>query len=112
MNISLSTNIIPLKLWDDGSIRVGGTRVLLDLIVRAFHEGRSPEEIVVSYPTLVLPDVYATITYYLQNQVELDAYLAQRETEAAELWEKIQNDSQQQLRHRLLSRKTKYTQTL
>jgi len=34
-----------------------------------------PEEINTIYPDLSLEKIYATITYYLQNQQKIDAYL-------------------------------------
>jgi hypothetical protein len=38
-------------------------------------EGYTPEEIKAIYPDLSLEKIYATITYYLQNRPEIDAYL-------------------------------------
>ena len=102
---------IPLTRWEDGSIRIGSTRVLLDLIVSAFNEGRTPEEIVLNYPTLKLSEVYGAITYYLENREQIDAYLVQREAEAEQLWKKIESDPQQkQLRQKLLARRVEQSQ--
>ena len=56
---------VPLRKAEDGTWRVGNTRVLFDLVVYAFNNGRTPEEIVQSYDTLQLEDVYAVIAYYL-----------------------------------------------
>jgi len=50
-----------LRVDDRGAIRVGGTRVLLDLIVAAFNAGQSPETIADEYPSLTLADVYAAV---------------------------------------------------
>ncbi len=98
--------LIPLTRWQDGSIRIGNTRVLLDLVVLAFNEGRTPEEIVTAYPALKLSEVYGAITYYLENRAEIDAYLAAREEEAQQLWNKIESDpNQRQIRQKLLARK-------
>lgn len=80
-------------LWRDehGKFRVVGTRVLLELVIHAYNQGEIPEEIVDSYPSLRLADVYAVIAYYLYHRVEIDAYVhqanekadqIQRETEA------------------------------
>lgn len=98
--------IIPLTRWEDGSIRIGNTRLLLDLVVLAFNEGRTPEEIVTAYPTLKLAEVYGALTYYLENRREVDVYIMGREEEAEKLWEKIEADpAQSQIRQKLLSRK-------
>lgn len=98
--------LIPLTRWADGSIRLGNTRVLLEMVISAFNEGSTPEEIVISYPTLKLAEVYGTITYYLENRTQIDAYIAQRTTEADQLWATIETDeNQKSLRKKLLARK-------
>jgi len=62
---------IPLAMDAQGVYRVGGTRVTLDLVGRAFNRGATAEEIVQSFPTLQLPDVYQVIGYYLKHSTEL-----------------------------------------
>ena len=59
--------------------RIKGTRVALDSIIYQFQQGRSPEAIQDAFPALSLSQVYAAIAYYLDHQVELDAYLAHNE---------------------------------
>jgi uncharacterized protein (DUF433 family) len=54
-----------------GVYRVGGTRVTVDLVVRAFNRGATAEEIVQKYDTLRLPDVYQVIGYYLSIPTSL-----------------------------------------
>ena len=66
---------LSLTLSKDGVARVGGTRVTLDTVVRAFTRGATAEEITQQYPSLSLPDVYVIISYYLQNREEVDKYL-------------------------------------
>lgn len=82
---------LPLQQDERGKIRVGGTRVLLELVIYAFNQGETAEGIIDSYPTLKLADVYAVLAYYLTHRVEVDAYVQQaqenverirRETEA------------------------------
>lgn len=43
---------IPLTRDADGVYRIGGTRVTLDLVVRAFNRGATAEEIVQKFPGL------------------------------------------------------------
>ncbi|HID54336.1 MAG TPA: DUF433 domain-containing protein [Anaerolineae bacterium] len=94
--------LIPLTRWADGSIRIGNTRILLDLVVLASNEGRTPEEIVTAYPVLKPSEVYGVITYYLENSAEIDDYLASREEAAEQLWDKIESDpDQRQIRQQL-----------
>ncbi|HEV8486180.1 MAG TPA: DUF433 domain-containing protein [Blastocatellia bacterium] len=68
----ISTDSSPLRKDADGVIRVGGTRVSLDSVVVAFHDGSTPEEIVQQYPTLGLADTYAAVAYYLNHREEVD----------------------------------------
>ena len=44
-----------------GVYRVGGTRVTLDLVVRAFNRGATAEDIVQRFPSLELSDVYLVL---------------------------------------------------
>lgn len=74
--------VVPLRTDEYGAIRVGGTRVLLDLVIGEFHRGASPEEIVASYDALSLTDVYAVLTCYLRDRGPIDKYLRHREEEA------------------------------
>lgn len=108
MNLVIEAPPVPLKTDEYGVMRVGNTRVPLDTVVYSFNQGASPEEIVMSYPTLELGDVYAVVNYYLYNRVEVDAYLQERETQAAELRAEIEQRSPKTgIRARLLARRQK-----
>ena len=63
----------------DGVYRVGDTRVSLDSLVYLFHEGMSAESMVESYPALTLEAVHGALAFYLANENEIDAYLAEGE---------------------------------
>lgn len=63
----------------EGVYRVGDTRVSLDSLVYLFREGMSVESMVESYPALTLEEVHGALPYYLANQEEIDAYLAEGE---------------------------------
>jgi uncharacterized protein (DUF433 family) len=75
----------PVRQDRAGAERVGDSRVLLELVVRAFQNGATLETIVQHYPTLSLPDVYAVIGYYLGHPIEVEQYLATRERTAEEV---------------------------
>jgi uncharacterized protein (DUF433 family) len=70
---------------ENGVYRVGNTRVMLDSVVAAFHEGHSPETIRQQYPSLTLEEVYGTIAYYLAHGGEVTAYL-QRQQAVWDAW--------------------------
>jgi uncharacterized protein (DUF433 family) len=84
MTLPLTVDPLPLHTDRDGVIRVGGTRVSLDIVILAFNEGAEAEEIVERYPTLSLKDVYAVIAYYLRHQAEVDSYCKDQERQADE----------------------------
>ena len=75
---------------EDQAIRIAGTRVGIETVLRDYQEGASPEEIVLHYPTLSLDQVYATITYYLANREKIQAYLAQVRQRQEEAWQEQQ----------------------
>ncbi len=56
-------------------IRIKGHRIGIDNVLEYFLNGYNPQEIAAVYPDLSLEEIYATITYYLHNQVEINAYL-------------------------------------
>lgn len=62
-------------LDEHGVMRVADTRVMLDSVIAAFHQGHSPEAIRQQYPSLNLEAVYGAITYYLAHREDVDAYL-------------------------------------
>jgi uncharacterized protein (DUF433 family) len=69
----------------EGVYYVPGTRISLDSIVYAFREGCSPETIREDFEELTLAHVYGAITFYLDHQADIDAYLLQRKEQWAEL---------------------------
>ena len=74
-----------LKAWEDGTIRVGSSRVLLDLVVHHFKQGATAEQIQHSFPSLTLREVYGAIYYYLEHTEELEMVLADQERQAQEI---------------------------
>ncbi len=77
------TVAVPIREEPPGVFRVGKSRVLLELVLRAFKAGATPEAIVQSYDTLKLADVYAVVSRYLRDPAPFEAYLRQCD-EAAE----------------------------
>ena len=106
MEIILESEAPPLCRDASGALRVGDSRVLVDLVIRAFQDGATPEAIAQRYPAATLADIYAVIAYYLRHRGDMEAYLAAREQQARELRQRI--DRRQgdlaDLRSRLLAR--------
>ncbi len=65
----------------DGEIRLTGHRIGLFHVVDRYQEGYSPEMIVEDLPTLSLALIHRVIAFYLENQSEVDAYVADRHAE-------------------------------
>jgi uncharacterized protein (DUF433 family) len=108
MPLTFAAEAVPLATDVDGVVRVGNTRITLDIVALAFNEGATAEEIVQQYPSLNLADVYQVIGYYLRRTAEVEAYLRQRRSEAEAV--RRQNESRldpQGVRDRLLSRRTR-----
>lgn len=97
----------PLRQDPDGTMRVGDSRVLLELVIRAFQDGATPETIVQRYATLTLTDVYGVIAYYLRHRSDIEQYLEEREQRAADVRERIEDQQSDlsELRARLLARR-------
>ena len=86
------------------TILVRGTRVGIETILDDYLAGASPEEIAARYRTLTLEQVYATITYYLHNRSEIDAYLQRWRAYVDKAWQEQPKDSAeftQMLRQRM-----------
>ncbi len=100
------TVAVPLREEPVGVFRVGKSRVLLELVLRAFKAGATPESIVQSYDTLNLADVYAVVSRYLADPAPFEAYLCQCDEAAAEARRKIEEfqGPQDNLRATLLAR--------
>lgn len=106
-----TTQTLPLRVAEDGTIRVADSRVSLDSVVHHYKLGASAEQIAQKFPALDLADVYAAITYYLHHEEEVEEYLRQQEAKGDEVQAKVEADPQYQkasagLRARLLSRKS------
>ena len=90
MELTIASEAPPLRREGSGVLRVGASRVLVELLVRAFQDGSTPEAIAQRYPTVMLADTYAVIAYYLRHRDELEAYLEDREQQAGAVRQRIE----------------------
>jgi uncharacterized protein (DUF433 family) len=95
----------PLRVVEGGAVRVGKSRVSLDLVVAEYENGMTPEDMVRAYDTLMVADVYAVIAYYLQHRDQVQAYLKRREERAEALRAKIESERPPITREELLTRR-------
>lgn len=103
--LPLHADPAPLRVDEGGVVRVGSSRISLDLVVEQYENGMTPEDMVRAYDTLKLADVYAAITYYLRHRDEVQAYLKRREAEATALRSKIEAERPRISRDELLARR-------
>ena len=99
-----TTQKVPLTFWKDGSIRLKGTRLLLDTIIGAHQRGDCPEEIFEAFPSneYKVADIYSVLAYYLSNREKIEKYLAKRQKEADEFWKQIESDPKHQAQRKEL----------
>ena len=100
------TITVPLREEPAGVLRVGKSRVLLELVLHKFNAGATPEAIVQSYDTLNLADVYAIVSRYLAAPAPFEEYLRIRDEVAGEARRAIEarQGPQGNLREILLAR--------
>lgn len=107
INLNPEPRAIPLTRLENGVYRVTGTRIPLERIVESYKTGVVPEEMVASFDTLHLSDVYTLIGYYLDHREEVEQYLRETEELAEEIRRKIEasQPSRPGLKEDLLRRK-------
>src|SRR5258707_104784 len=72
-------------------IRIKGHRIAIENVIEFFNQGTPPDQIQRdAYPTLSLEEVYATITYYLRNKADVDAYFQRGEKIEAAYYQEYQ----------------------
>ena len=96
----------PLRMDEGGAVRVGTSRVSLDVVVEQYENGMTPEDMVRAYDTLELADVHAVVAYYLRHREEVRTYLKRRDTEAEALRAKIEGERPRVSRQELLARRS------
>ena len=72
-----------LQAWADGSVRIDGTRLLLDMVVGGYKMGQTPEEIAESFGPRPVAPIYAALAYYFAHTDQVEAYLARRQEQSA-----------------------------
>ncbi len=85
MTLTIEAQPLPLRTDERGTVRIGQTRITLDLLIEAFESGDRPEEIVAQIPTLDLGDVYAVLAFYLHNRAAVAMYIAVQEAKYGEV---------------------------
>jgi uncharacterized protein (DUF433 family) len=113
MEILKETIIMPFVVTEQGTIRIKGSRVSVDSIIHHFKLGATAEQIVQSFPSLTLGDVYSSIAYYLTHHHEMEEYLEEQTVAADNLQGELESNPDYQaeiveVRSRMLGRWTSF----
>lgn len=85
MSIALSAMLAQTSDVCGGRIRINGTRITVHRIATLYKQGKSPAEIIQTYPQLSLAQVYSALAYYHANRAEIDSELAAADAQYEEL---------------------------
>ena len=91
MQLTIHDDKVPIRIEEGGAVRVGQTRVTLYVMLSRYNQGATAEQLVRSFPSLRLVDVYGVLNYYLRYQSEVDDWMRGCEQEAAELQRQIES---------------------
>src|SRR5437764_683477 len=85
VTLSLEPRVVPLTRLENGVYRVTETRIPLERIIESYRAGATPEEIVDSFDTLRLSDVYTLIGYYLDHKEAVEDYVREQDEEGEKM---------------------------
>lgn len=89
--LNLSADRPPLREDEGGIVRIGNSRVSLDVLVEEYENGMTPDEMVSAYDSLAMADVYGAIAFYLRHRDEVQFYMKRRNDEAEALRVEIES---------------------
>lgn len=77
-----TTASCPLSVDAEGAVRIGNSRIPLELVVDQYECGMTPEDIVNAYDTLTLANVYGVIAFCLEHREQVQSYVQHRREQA------------------------------
>ena len=81
-----------IDLDSRGIAWIGGTKVkVTEVVLDKIAYGWSPEEIHFQHPHLSLAQIHGALTYYYENQAELDAQIRRGAEESSKLSSEVSN---------------------
>lgn len=86
--VEIGTLLWMMPSASGGRLCLAGSGVSVRQVSCLYNKGLTADEILVEYPHLTLPAIYAAITHYLANKARMDAELEedQRQSEADRLY--------------------------
>ena len=109
MPVLETTQEVPLRATEDGTIRIVGTRVSLDSVLHHYQQGATAEEIALRFPALRLADIHSCLAYFLNRPDQVEEYLSRQRQQADDQQQRISADPRQrdgisQMRERIRQR--------
>jgi uncharacterized protein (DUF433 family) len=75
-----------IELDEQGVAWIGGTRVkVIEVVLDKIAHGWSPDEIHLQHPHLSLAQIHGALTYYYENQTQLDEQITRGMEESGRL---------------------------
>jgi uncharacterized protein (DUF433 family) len=108
MPLAIHQDPVPLRVDEEGTIRVGNTRITLDVLLSDYRRGMTPNQIVEQLDSLTVDDVHGALAHYHRHKDELDAYLKDRAEDPASRQREIEDTQPtfDQIKSRILARTT------
>lgn len=101
---------LPVRVEANGAVRISDTRITLEVILTAFEQGETPEQIVHAYPSLQLSDVCTLYAYYCKNKALFCQYLEQSRAQEQAIRQKIETEyPTTAIRQRIKSKRDRIT---
>ena len=85
----------------NGTPIIASTRIRVDLVVQAFQERMTAEQITADYPPLTLGQIYSALAYYYDHKYEMNQKIAEAQRFEEEM--RLTHDSGPALLARLRS---------
>jgi len=91
MSMTIHADPVPLRVDEQGVIRIADSRLALEVVLDYHHQGMTAEAIAEGYADIItLADVHAVLAYYHRHREEVDHYLQRRDREAEEARRQIE----------------------
>ncbi len=106
MTLDLEPLALPIRIDTDGAVRVGPTRIALEMVLWKYQDGATVQGIVERFPTLAVADVHAVLAWYFRHREQADAYLIEARRIGDELRAQAEaGPGNAELRARLIARR-------
>ena len=95
---------VPLRRWEDQSIRIGESRITLPVFLEANRILGSAEALIDRFPTLSPGDIFGALSYYHRHRGQIDAYIAEMDMAASQIKNESEGSAASEWRTQLLDR--------